>query len=135
MLFEIPYRFDEGERLALVCVLIEHQTRPDSRMPLRTLLEVALYWDQQSQTWENTLQPKDDFRLTPVLPIVLHAGDKPWGSARSLAAMLGPPAAFHPFAPVWQPVFWELSKHSPEELLNADAAFLQVLAAVQYLER
>ena len=43
LLFEIPYRFDEGERVALVCVLIEHQTRSDPRMPLRMLIETALF--------------------------------------------------------------------------------------------
>ena len=47
LLFEIPYRFDGGERVALVCVLIEHQTRPDPRMPLRMLLETSLYWERQ----------------------------------------------------------------------------------------
>ncbi len=131
LLFEIPYRFGAEERIALVCVLIEHQTRPDPRMPLRTLLEVVLYWERQWQSWEKAEQPKEEFRLTPVLPIVLHTGVRPWGSARTLADMLGPPDAFHPFAPVWGPLFWELSKHSPEELLNAEAAFLQVLTVVR----
>ena len=131
LLFEIPYRFDGGERVALVCVLIEHQTRPDPRMPLRMLLETSLYWERQWRTWEETPSPKDDFRLTPVLPIVLHTGNRPWGSARTVADMLGPLAAFHSFAPAWGPVFWELSAHSPEHLLNADAAFMQVLTVVR----
>lgn len=131
LLFEIPYRFGSEERIALVCVLIEHQTRPDPRMPLRTLLEVVLYWERQLQSWEQTAAPKDEFRLTPVLPIVLHSGSRPWGSARTIADMLGPPAAFHPFAPKWEPLFWELSKHSPDELLNAEAAFLQVLTVAR----
>ena len=131
LLFEIPYRFGDDERLALVCVLIEHQTRPDPRMPLRMLLEVALYWERQLQTWEQAASPKDEFRLSPVLPIVLHSGDRPWGSAKSIADMLGPPEAFHPFAPSWGPLFWELSKHSPDELLNAESAFLQVLTVVR----
>jgi hypothetical protein len=131
LLFEIPYRFGPGERIALVCVLIEHQTQPDPRMPLRTLVEVALYWERQWQAWEQAEQPKDEFRLTPVLPIVLHTGTRPWGSARTLTDMLGPPDAFLPFAPAWGPLFWELSQHSPEELLNAEAAFMQVLTVVR----
>jgi hypothetical protein len=127
MLFEIPYRSGEEERIALVCVLIEHQTRPDPRM----LLEVVLYWERQWQTWGKAEQPKDEFRLTPVLPIVLHTGVQPWGSTRTLADMLGPPDAFHPFAPAWGPLFWELSKHSPDDLLNAKAAFMQVLTVMR----
>jgi hypothetical protein len=131
LLFEIPYRFGGEERNALVCVLIEHQTRPDPRMPLRMLLEVALYWERELREWEKAALPRDEFRLTPVLPIVLHSGGRPWGSARTIADMLGPPAAFSPFAPAWGPVFWELSQHSPEELLNAESAFLQVLTVVR----
>lgn len=131
LLFEIPYRFDAGERIALVCVLIEHQTRPDPRMPLRMLLETALYWERQWRAWEDAASPKDEFRLTPVLPLVLHTGARPWGSVRTVVEMLGPPAAFHSFTPAWSPVFWELSAHSPEHLLNADAAFLQVLTVVR----
>jgi hypothetical protein len=131
LLFEIPYRFGGAERKALVCILIEHQTRPDPRLPLRMLLEVALYWERQLREWEKAAVPKGEFRLTPVLPIVLHSGGRPWGSARTISDMLGPPAAFFPFAPAWGPVFWELSQHSPEELLNAESAFLQVLTVVR----
>jgi hypothetical protein len=131
LLFEIPYRFGGAERKALVCILIEHQTRPDPRLPLRMLLEVALYWERQLREWEKAALPKGEFRLTPVLPIVLHSGGRPWGSARTISDMLGPPAAFFPFAPAWGPVFWELSQHSPEELLNAESAFLQVLTVVR----
>jgi hypothetical protein len=131
LMFEIPYRFDAGERLALVCVLVEHQTRPDPRMPLRTLIEVVLYWERQWRTWEQSPQPKEEFRLPPVLPIVLYPAPRPWGSARTLAELLGPPDAFHAFAPAWGPLFWELSAHSPQDLLDAEAAFLQVLAVVR----
>ena len=43
LIFEIPYRVGNSERLALVCLLIEHQSRPDARMPLRTLVYTSLY--------------------------------------------------------------------------------------------
>ena len=34
LLFRIPYRTAEGEQWVLVCVLIEHQSTADPRMPL-----------------------------------------------------------------------------------------------------
>src|SRR5277367_789282 len=43
LLFEIPYRLENEERLALVCILIEHQSRPDPRMAFRMLLYLVLY--------------------------------------------------------------------------------------------
>src|SRR4051794_24122885 len=37
LLFEIPYRLPDREDWALVCVLLEHQTKADWRTPLITL--------------------------------------------------------------------------------------------------
>src|ERR1700722_12973125 len=45
LLFEIPYRHADGERWALVCVLLEHQTRTEWRVPLTTLIYATLYWE------------------------------------------------------------------------------------------
>lgn len=128
VLVEVPYRLGDAERLALVCVLLEHQTKADWQIPLKTFLYLAFYWEWQWRTWEMMLTPKVEFALTPILPIVLYTGARPWGSARSLRDLLGPPAAFHEFAPGWQPLFWELAAHSTAELLNGQAAFLQALA-------
>jgi len=128
VLVEIPYRIGDAERLALVCVLLEHQTKADWQIPLRTFLYLALYWEWQWRMWEMMPTPKVEFALTPILPIVLYTGSRPWGTAKSLRDLLGPPAVFHEFAPHWQPLFWELATHSTEELLNGPAAFLQALA-------
>src|SRR5258708_3860394 len=46
LLFRIPYRTGDGERFALVCVLIEHQSAPDPAMPLRMLIFAVLYWER-----------------------------------------------------------------------------------------
>ncbi len=39
--------------------------------------------------------------------------------------------AFHAFAPAWSPLFWELPKHSVDDLLGAEEAFLQAMAVVR----
>src|SRR5205809_7651815 len=38
LVFEVPYRDANGQRTTLVCVLIEHQSEADPRMPLRLLI-------------------------------------------------------------------------------------------------
>lgn len=131
LLFEIPYKCGDQDLLALVCVLIEHQTNPDPRMALRTLLYIVLHWERKWSEWEKLPAPKPPFRLPPVLPIVLHTGTEPWTGARTIAELLGEPEAFHAFAPAWAPVFWELPKHSVDELLGAEEAFLQAMAVVR----
>lgn len=131
LLFEIPWRRGAIEKLALVCVLLEHQTNPDPRMPLRTLLYVVLYWEKKWAEWESLPAPRSEFRLPPVLPIVVHTGTRPWGSPRTIAELLGEPDEFKAFAPQWSPLFWELPLQSVDELLSADNALLNALAVVR----
>ena len=131
LLFEIPWRSGDIERWALVCVLIEHQGRTDPRMPLRTLLYGVWYWERQFKAWAAIEGERPPLRLTPILPIVMYTAPRPWGSARTLAEMLDEPEAFHAFAPKWEPIFWELSERSADELLDSKGAFLQLLAIVR----
>jgi hypothetical protein len=131
MFFEVPYRFADGERKAIVCVLIEHQTRPDSRAPFRTLLYTTLYWDREWRRWKLLEPPRPNFRLTPIVPIVLHTSPQRWTGARKIADILGEPSEFHVFAPKWEPLFWELASRTSRELLDSRDAFFQFLSVVR----
>lgn len=131
LLFLIPYRTAVGEQWALVCVLIEHQSKPDPLMPLRTLLYAVLFWEREWKNWHDQPKPRPTLRLTPVLPIVFHTGPKTWGSNRELTDLLGEPAEFHAFAPRWQPLFWDLTSMSPQALLDSADEWLQTLAVVR----
>jgi hypothetical protein len=134
LLFEIPYRLPDREEWALVCILLEHQTRADWRIPLITLIYAVLYWEWQLRQWEELKKPKPDFLLRPILPIVLHTGSRPWGTVKTLRELLVEPAVFRAFLPDWQPLFWELAQHSPDELLHSGDALLQVLALLRVEE-
>lgn len=130
-LCEIPFRLADSERWALVCILLEHQTKPNARMPLRTLIYTVFYWEKCLRAWEASPPPRKDFRLPPVVPIVLHASSKGWTGARTLADLLDEPKPFHTFAPRWEPLFWEIGNESVEGLLGSEDAFLQVMAMVR----
>src|SRR5262245_15273766 len=52
LLFLVPFRAEGAEREVLVCVLLEHQSESDARMPLRMILYAALFWDQEWKRWE-----------------------------------------------------------------------------------
>jgi hypothetical protein len=129
--FEIPFRHGEEELQALVFVLIEHQSSVDPWMPLRLLVYVTLYWERLWKVWEQATVPRPQPRLPPVLPIVLHKGSRPWSGNRTLADLLAEPTSFHPFAPVWQPLFWNLAEQTPQGLLASAGEWLQVLAVVR----
>lgn len=127
---EIPYGVGEASIRALVVVFLEHQSNADPMMPLRLLYFAVVYWDQQWRAWEAAPSPKPPFRLNPVLPIVVYTGATAWGSNRTLADLLGEPQAFHAFAPIWRPLFWNLAEQSPQELVSSDNNWLQLMAVL-----
>jgi hypothetical protein len=129
--FEIPYRLGDGERSALVYVLLEHQSAEDPAMPLRLLVFTALYWERQWKAWTESPAPKDALELSPVLPLVLYTGEGAWQNNRTLHDLLAEPAEFHGFVPQWGPLFWELGQHSADELLDSGDAWQQVLAVLR----
>jgi hypothetical protein len=128
----IPYRVSEtATELVLVCILLEHQSRPDALMPLRVLLYAVLFWEQQWKEYERHHEVGATLRLTPVIPIVFHTGLREWSSNRSLAELFDGPEALRAYAPQWPLVFWDLAARTPEQLLVSDGPFAQFLAIVR----
>jgi len=131
LLFLIPYRTGKGRQRVLVCVLIEHQSAADPRMPLRVLLYTVLFWEREWKRWEERSVPRPALQLTPVLPIVFQTGPRPWTAPRTLAELVAGPEALRPFVPAYQPLFWDLAEQSPEALLASTAEWLQTLAVIR----
>ena len=128
LLFRIPFRDGDTELETLICLLLEHQSQPDARMPLRLLLYAVLYWEREWKDWESLPAPRGEFRLTPIVPLVFHTGEKVWNTSRQLADMLSGPELFKAFAPSWPVCFWNLAERSPRELLNSTHVWLKALA-------
>jgi predicted transposase YdaD len=131
LLFRIPFQEGESERPALVCVLVEHQSAPDPRMPLRMLLYAVLYWEREWKAWEDHHEPGEPLSLSPILPVVFHTGADPWRTHRDLAELITGPEALRAFVPNWQPLFWDLAERSPEALLDSAEVWLRALAVVR----
>jgi len=131
LFFRVPYRTPTMEQWILVCILLEHQSAPDPRMPLRLLIYPALYWEGEWKQWEDRHQAYEPLRLTPIMPIVFYTGQAAWTASRNLADLIAGPDEFRPFAPQWQTLFWNLSEQDPEVLLSSAEAWLQALAVVR----
>jgi hypothetical protein len=131
LFFRIPYKTPDMEQWVVVCVLVEHQSAPDPRMPLRMLLYAVLYWEREWKKWEDHHEAYEPLRLTPIVPVVFYTGHVPWNASRELADLIGGPEEFRPFAPRWDTLFWNLSEQSPDALLSSAAAWLQALAVVR----
>ncbi len=135
LLFAIPFRSAAPDAAppTLVSVLVEHQSKPDPAMPLRTLLEATLHWTAQWQAWQDDHPPRQPLRLSPLLAIIFHTGKGAWKGYRTLTDLMELPAEFRKYVPVWKPVFWHLWKQPPEGLQHAAGEWLRTMALVRLL--
>ncbi|MSR46623.1 MAG: hypothetical protein EXS13_06115 [Planctomycetes bacterium] len=69
-------------RLALVYLLIEHQSTFDPRMPLRLLGYLTRIWERHAR------EHPEDPKLPPIVPIVIHHGPRPWPGSRRFGEAL-----------------------------------------------
>ena len=75
-------------------LLLEHQSTPDPRMPLRMADYALRLWHPQGQPVDGRL------RLSPIVPVVVYHGARPWrvpldlgealGTSSTLSAAMGP---------------------------------------------
>jgi hypothetical protein len=131
LLFRLPFRKGAEESPVLVCLLVEHQSAPDPRMPLRMLLYAVLYWEREWKQWEQEHPAGEPLRLSPILPIVFHTGRDAWRTNRELADLIEGPEELRPFAPKWPLLFWDLADHTADSLLEGAGDWLRSLALVR----
>ena len=130
LLFEVPYRIAGKLGVAIVCILLEQQTRQDPNLILRMLIYAVFYWERQLRAWEAKGKGKGRLKLTPILPIVLATADTPWSTTRTFVDLLDEPSAFHAFAPAWNPLFWDLGNEAVEKLLSDPDPFVNLMSLV-----
>jgi hypothetical protein len=130
LVFEIPCKVTGQVVPALVGVMIEHQSDTDTVVPLRALFNLTGFWERHWRQWATQPRPRGPLLLPPVFSVVLYTGEVAWGSNANIREMLAPPATFHPFAPDWGPVFWNLAERTPEQLL-AGGPWMQFLAVMR----
>jgi hypothetical protein len=130
LLFEVPYRSAGSSVPALVGILLEHLSDTDPLIPLRAFLNLAGFWERHWRAWEQQPRPKAALRLPPVFSVVLYTAEVTWGSTENIQELLAEPASFHPFAPDWGPVFWNLAGRTPEQLLDG-GAWMQLMAVMR----
>jgi len=131
VLVRLPYLDATGQREILVCILVEHQSDTDQAMPLRMLVYAVFFWEQEWKSWAEGHKRGEPLRLTPILPVVLYTGPKPWDTSRSLADLFDVPEPLQPWLPSWPMPLWDLQEHPADELLGSDDPFWQVLAVAR----
>lgn len=110
LLFSVRTRSGTLLRLYL---LFEHQSTPDTKMPLRLLRYLVRGWEAQ-------LRADPPEPLVPIVPLVLYHGAASWTVAPNLAGMLDLPASeaalLGPYLPDFRYILQDLSPLDDAEL-------------------
>lgn len=133
LIFTIGYNLTGRTVPAVVGILIEHYSDTETPAPLRALCNVTGFWERHWRQWEQSPSPRGRFVLPPAFSVVLYTGGNVWGGKKNVRELLDEPASFHPFAPDWGPIFWNLAERTPDALL-AGGAWMQLLAIMRVWE-
>ena len=131
LLFSVPFNSGSETDELLIYILIEHQSTVDVSMGFRLLFYMMNIWDTQRQQWETDNVPKSEWRLQPILPIVLYSGDRRWLVPLSLTAIMDIPEILNRFVPKFDTLFLSVKETDPHELTKADHPFGWLLAVLK----
>ncbi len=96
-----------------LCLLFEHQSRPDRWMALRVMRYCCGIWEAGRQS-----HPKERF-LRPVLPVVFYQGRRPWRYAQELAESFPPEFRGEPWVPRLRYLVFDQTRVAPEQVVGA----------------
>jgi hypothetical protein len=112
--------------------LLEHQSEPDVLMALRVLDYLVQIYKGQVRAATRGGRPRADFRLQPVLPIILYTGERSWETLTSLAELVeGGGADFADAVPQLRPLFLNLAAIPAEELEASGGYFGWLLEIIR----
>jgi hypothetical protein len=122
----------QGKHLwVTIYILIEHQSEPDPFMALRVLEYVVLIYREQLRAASKEGRPPDDFRLQPVLPIVLYSGTRTWDKLGKVADLVEFDKDLADRTPSFEPLFLNLGRTSTEALAARGGPFGLLLRLIQ----
>lgn len=79
---DMVYRMEFKGHEVIFYVLLEMQSSVDYQMPYRLLLYEVEIWRDILKNYEQGDAERKDFRLPPIVPIVLYNGKSPWTASR-----------------------------------------------------
>lgn len=115
----------------IIYILIEHQSTVDVTMGFRVLFYMTQIWDSQRREWESDDIPKSEWRLRPILPIVLYTGSQRWNVPLSLTEMMEIPDALARFVPTFDTLFLSVKETEASDLTRTDHPFGWLLMVLQ----
>ena len=114
VVWSVEVTWDGIKRPIFIYILLEFQSQPDAKMPIRLLHYVACFYDHLLKNKKTTLKKG----LPPILPIVLYNGSKRWTAKHDIFDMITPepPAFLKAYQPHLRYYLVDEGRYTDEEL-------------------
>ena len=129
VLLRVPFQETVAHEELHICILIEHQSRPDWLMQLRLLIYMERIWESEYREFGS--KPRDQQNWSPILPIVFYTGSDRWTAPLSLAEILNVPAVFERFVPTFDTLFFDVKQMESARLTESGHPFGWLLRVLQ----
>ena len=130
LLFEVRTTVGGGKAgRQWLCLLFEHQSRPDRWMALRMMSYCCRIWEAGRES-----HPKERF-LRPVLPVVFYQGRRRWRYAQELAESFPPEFRGEWWVPRLRYLVFDQTRVAPEQVVGALRGRLLQLAMMHAFEQ
>ena len=103
-------------------------------MPWRVIKTMTGVWRRQERRFRIQGLPECQWRFAPVLPMVLYTGRRPWPELPPLADLMNLAEPLERYVPVWDTVFVDLHRLTPQALIETGTALGWALRAMQEVE-
>ena len=131
LIFSVPFHGGPEDEELMIYILIEHQSTVDVAMGFRMLFYMTQLWDSQRREWESADIPKGQWRLRPILPIVLYTGSQRWNTTLSLTNIMQIPDALARFVPTFDLLFLSVKDVAASDLTRTDHPLGWLLTVLQ----
>jgi hypothetical protein len=130
LVLEVPFRIGRDRESIMVYILIEHQSEPDVLMRLRVLDYVVQIYKRQVRERLSRRTAPTEFKLEPVLPIVLYTGTTSWPRLPRMAELVALGDEFGDAIPQIDPLFVNLPD-VPSDRLEQSGPLGHILELIQ----
>ena len=118
---DIVYETRIRGKRAFLYILFEHRSRPDHRIVFRLLCYMVNLWREFPE------QNPGAKTLPPVLPAVLHHGERRWNAPRKLSEIVETADGLEAYVPDFRYDLYDLGEYADESLLLGDSMALGVV--------
>ena len=125
MLYTVP--LVGTNRSVYIYILIEHKSRSEEFTMVQLLRYMLQIWCMELEK----AKYKAGFRLPPILPLILHHGEKEFRAPTEFSELVRPVPGMEAYVPRFNALLVDLAAKENEELPESDEVLYSTLSALQ----